>query len=980
MITKVTARNNKITPVELLNQKFGNKINLGNFADRVFTDAAFKNVAGIANLPMKAPVMQVLMENCIVSKYLKQFVPDRSVCFVEEGQKFYIVLEDGQKIEVPEDVNKALRATVSDVKHWAGYLTEDGEHVIALLKPAPGPHFYVNLLIGNRLGFKRTLQTTPKSVVDRFGRGSFRSHAATQVLATRFDMRQEENGFPANRQFYLYEDGKQIFYSALIDDNIVEATCKHSCNRTVIKYKTACNLEITRTIFLVPHKKGFPLATELQRIEIKNASDKARNLSITYTGMFGTGAVHAIFEDVTYTNVIMQSAALYNDKGEFIGITPDYYPEEFKQDTRFVTMIVRNGDEKSFPQSFCTDYNDFVGTGTLEHPAADVIEQQAEPQRSGILCPGCAVYVEPGKTVIIDTFTGLSSSKDNENYSDAVMLRELDNLLRYFEKSESVEETLNEIINFHENYGKYFQFNPGNKLFDSGFNRNLALEVLYQTFMICSFGQTQKGYREIGSGNSGLFASMYYFINIGYQDFVKELLFEWTANVYKMGYANHNFYLVGKQRDCIPMTACLLQAYYRYIIYTKDTSVLNEEVPVADGNNEKRAVRETLKAIIQYSACISVGDHGLPLLDLADWNDCLKIDSNSIDGATKEKLYYEQLKKTNGKYGDRFMSDYSESVMNAFLLKLAIDHLAEIATLDNDTQLAQQMSELSKEVTDRIQKHAWKENFFARVLINRYKDGSYTYLGAKGDKLSADPNIDGVYFLNSFAWSVLSDVATDEQIAIMVDVIKKYLLTPYGLRLVTPADLNKIANDTATGHYFFGDRENGAVFKHASMMAVVALIKAAKKVKDNELAKEMARIAYFMIDLVLPYKTEIRSRLQEIQGYALNISILTQEKILTFVEPGTATWLNLNLISLAGIEYTRDGISFNPILREEETQLNFTLKAPKCSYKFSITKPVGFARMESSEYELFVDGQKIDNTVIPMYTDEKEHIVTLKFK
>jgi len=130
--------------------------------------------------------------------------------------------------------------------------------------------------------------------------------------------------------------------------------------------------------------------------------------------------------------------------------------------------------------------------------------------------------------------------------------------------------------------------------------------------------------------------------------------------------------------------AGILQIYY----YTKDTSVLNEEVPVADGNNEKRAVRETLKAIIQYSACISVGDHGLPLLDLADWNDCLKIDSNSIDGATKEKLYYEQLKKTNGKYGDRFMSDYSESVMNAFLLKLAIDHLAEIATLDNDTQLA----------------------------------------------------------------------------------------------------------------------------------------------------------------------------------------------------------------------------------------------------------------------------------------------------
>ncbi|RXE58974.1 GH36-type glycosyl hydrolase domain-containing protein [Acetivibrio mesophilus] len=984
MITKVTSRNNKIAPVDLLTQKFEGKINLGDFADAVFSDPTFKNVIGIANLPMKAPVMQVLLENCIVLEYVKQFIPNQSVCFVNEGQQFCIVLEDGKKIEVPQDIDKAIRATVSDVAHWAGYLTEEGEHVIDLLKPAPGPHFYVNLLLGNRLGFNRTLQTTPKSVVDRFGRGSFRSHAATQVLATRFDVRQDENGFPANRQFYLYEDGKQIFYSALIDDNIVEATCKHSCNRTVIKYKTACKLEITRTIFLVPHKKGFPLATELQRIEVKNASDKARNLAITYTGMFGTGATHAIFEDVTYTNVIMQSAALYNDKGEFIGITPDYYPEEFKQDTRFVSMIVRNGEEQSFPQSFCTDYNDFIGKGTLEHPSGGYnLNNKLNRKGPGFFALGSPLTVEAGETVIIDTFTGLSSSKDNANYSDATMCNELDNLLCYFEKGEAVKATLDEIINFQENYCKYFEFQTGDKLFDSGFNKNLSFQVLYQTFMSRSFCQTQKGYREIGFREiQDLFASMYYFINIGYQEFVKNLLYEWTANVYKMGYANHNFYWVGKQPGLYSDDSLwLLQAYYRYIVYTKDTSVLNEEVAVADGNNEKRVVRDTLQAIIQYSACISIGDHGLPLLDHADWNDCLKIDNNYIDGATKEKLYYEQLKKTNGKYGDRFVSDHSESVMNAFLLKLAIDHLAEIASLDQDIQLAQKMSELSEVITSRIQEHAWKDNFFARVLLNRYKDGSYTYLGAIGDKLSDDPNIDGVYFLNSFSWSILSEVATDEQIGIMVDTIKKYLLTKYGLRLISPADLNKLAHDTATGHYFFGDRENGAVFKHASMMAAAALAKAAKKVKDNELAKEMTQIAYFMVDLVLPYKN-----LENPFQVAGNPRICTQyinaetgENIGPLLS-GTATWLNLTLISLAGIDYTKDGISFSPILREEDTQLNFVVKAPKCSYKFSITKPVGFIRMESSEYELLVDGKKVDSSIIPLYTDEKEHTVTLQFK
>ena len=61
------------------------------------------------------------------------------------------------------------------------------------------------------MGYGNPLQTTPKSVVDGLGRGSFRAHSATQVLATRWDMLQEENGFPANRQFYILEDGQQIF-------------------------------------------------------------------------------------------------------------------------------------------------------------------------------------------------------------------------------------------------------------------------------------------------------------------------------------------------------------------------------------------------------------------------------------------------------------------------------------------------------------------------------------------------------------------------------------------------------------------------------------------------------------------------------------------------------------------------------------------------------------------------------------------------
>lgn len=985
MSIKVTSRNSKITPAELLIQKFNKILKLNDYIDALFTNASCTNVIGIADLPVKAPVVQALLENAEIVSFIMSCTQNESLCIVKQNGSFSLVYEDGKIINVPEKIECTMKEILSNVGQWAGYLTEEGEHIISLLTPAPGPHFYVNLLVGNRLGYNRSLQTTPKSVVDRLGRGSFRSHAATQVLATRFDVRQEENGFPANRQFYLYEDGKQIFYSALPNDvNILKATCTHATNRTVIKYETACGLEIIRTIFLVPHKAGFPLATELQRIEVRNTTDKERKLRLTYTGMFGTGTPHAIFEDVTYTNVIMQSSVVKNEQGDLLAISPDYHPEDLQNDVRFISMLARGEGHTYLPDSFCTDYNDFVGNGTLEHPANGYfLNNKLNRKGPGFFALGIALVISAESQVIVDTFTGLSSNKDNEDFNEETMPTELNNLLAYYEKENQVTNTLEEIIRFQDEYSTYFVFETDDQLFNASVNKNLAFQVMYQTFMSRSFCQTQKGYREIGFREiQDSFASMYYFINIGKQEFIKNLLFEWTANVYKMGYANHNFYWVGKQPGTYSDDSLwLVQAYYRYIVYTKDTSILDKEVAVADGTGETRKICDTLEAIIEYSSCISVGEHGLPLLDYADWNDCLKIDNNYVDGATKEKLYYKQLEETNGTYGDRFKSDHSESIMNAFLLKLAIDELATISKLAKDDRLNHKMIQLSKVITERVQEHAWKENFFARVLLNRYKDGSYTYLGAKGDKLSDDSRVDGVYFLNSFSWSVLAEVATDKQIAIMIDTLKKYLLTPYGLRLITPAALGKLANDTATGHYFFGDRENGAVFKHASMMATAALAKAAKEVEDTKLAEEMAEIAYNMVDLVVPCKN-----LDNPYQLAGNPRICTQyintdtgENIGPLLS-GTATWLNLTVISLAGVEYVEDGISFNPILRKEELQLSYRFKAPSCSYNVHIKKPQGFVRMKENNYTLMVDGQQVVGQIIPLFEDHKEHEVNLVFK
>ena len=989
MLQKLVAREFKLSPEALVRELFGEIIAEKEIVDAMFIDTTYKTVIGVANLPFKAPAVLELLKDADVSSYCLAQSGTANSLLISLKDNSVKVYKNGSNEEVaaPSEIKETIGEILSDVKGWAGYLNKKGEHVIDLRTPAPGPHFYANLLMGNRMGFDYALQTTPKSVVDRLGRGSFRSHADTQVLATRWDMRAEENGFPANRQFYLVENSKKIFYSADIKDNNIEsAVCTHSQNRTIIEYKTKCGLEIKRTIFILPQYKGLPLATEVQRIEVKNTSEKKRVIKVVYTGMFGSGAPGALFEDVIYTNIIMQASVLSQDDGGIAAITPDYYPESCNEDVRFNTMMVRNGNRVLFPKEFCSNYNEFVGNGTLENPEnVSKLSNNFNRKGPGFFALSGDLQLEPNAVGVVDNFTGLVSNKENPNFDkNNTLIEEVNNLINRFLDEEEVIKALEANIKFYDQYRSFIQLNSQDEELNTYFNRNLPFQVLYQTFVSRSFGQTQKGYREIGFREiQDVYATMYYFVSMGEGDFVKQLLKVWCSNIFELGYANHNFYWVGKEPGKWSDDALwFVQAAYRYINLTGDLAFLDEEVTVAGTSPVlKRPVYDTIKALIRYSAEISVGKHGLPLIDFADWNDCLRLDNDFINGVEKERRYKEQLEKSGGKLGDPFESDYTESVMNAFLLKVAINEMIELSKAKGDAEYNAKLEQLSQTLYNNIQEHAWKEEFFARALFNRYKNGEFSYLGSKGDKLSADPDLDGSYFVNSFSWSVLADCASEEQINSMLDVIEKILKTPYGIKLVTPTDLGKVAKDTATGNYFLGDRENGAIFKHAAMMATGAMFKAAKAVTNKQLATKLANLGYWMIDLVLPYKT-----LENPFAVCGNPRICTQynnsdtgENIGPLLS-GTATWLNLTLINAIGLEYNTKGIVIDPVLREEQTSIAYVVNAGKASYNVKVSKPVGFYRVSDSKATIKVDGKQIDGNLVPLFTDAKEHSIEVVFE
>ncbi|MCX7711215.1 MAG: glycosyl transferase [Clostridia bacterium] len=990
MLKEYVARGASIKPEDILKREFQSLLQDGWVLDALYVDSCFDRVIGVANLPVKAPVMLELLKNREAAEYLLKAAGKKaSVLIVNNGEtnNIGIYVKEGTAVQVdpPKGLLQQIIDTLASANKWAGELNAHGEHIVDLRTPSPGPHFNVNLLMGNRVGFDHALQTTPKSVVDKLGRGSFRSHAATQVLATRWDMRQEENGFPANRQFYLVENCKKIFYSADANDsNIESATCIHSQNYTTIQYKTKCGLEIKRVIFILPQKKGLPLATEVQQIIIKNNGSQPRDLKLVYTGMFGTASPHALFEDVLYSNVIMQTRILKNEDDTIAAISPDYYPEQGREDIRFHTMMIKKSGAATFAKEFCGNYNEFVGSGTLENPEGVAnLSNNFYRKGPGFFALAGEISVQPGETCQVDNFTGLVSKKVNPEFNHDTLKAEIINLIDAYSKPGSVEKALEENKQFYDRYRNFIELQSSDDALNTYFNKNLPFQVLYQTFVSRSFCQTQKGYREIGFREiQDIYATMYYFVSMGMVDFVKQLLKEWCSKVFEFGFAYHNFFWEGKEPGKWSDDALwFIQATYRYINLSGDIGFLNEECEIAGTKPVKtRPIYETIKAILRYSGEISVGKHGIPLLDNADWNDCLKLDNDFIDGITKEKRYREQIEK-GGRFGDPFISDYSESIMNGFLLKLAIDQTKYLAKEKGDQSYAQNLEEMSQKLYGNLQEHAWKGDFFARVLFNRYKNNEYTYLGAKGDGLSADPNIDGSYFLNSFNWAVLSDSATEEQIGIMLDTIEKYLKTPYGLKLVTLTDLGKVANDTATGHYFPGDRENGAVFKHATMMATSAMLKAAKEVKDKELAARLGRMAYWMVDLVAPYKT-----MKNPFVTCGNPRFCTQynnsetgENIGPMLS-GTSTWLILTLMSALGVEYTRQGIILDPVMKENETSIRFRVNSGKAVYNILVQKPEGFYRVSDGNVKIMVDGTEINSNVLPLFEDNKEHKVEMIFQ
>lgn len=420
---------------------------------------------------------------------------------------------------------------------------------------------------------------------------------------------------------------------------MVSARCLHSQNRTVITYETACGLTVRRTIFLLPQEPGMPNAVEAQRVEIENRSGRDRKLSIVMTGVFGVGAPLNIANDVVCVNVVHESAVYYDGDAP-AALTVHFKPagEQFAQ--RFAALLCRG----EYLDSFCTNLSDFVGCGTLEHPELIArLPSRYSRKNAPFFALEKTFNALNGQNAVVDELVGML--EEDAQAADSLGAT-LHHLLEKYKNPDALAKTFQSVVDFWDRYPAYLQPETGHSRFDAYVGHNLPFQVLYQSYVSRAFAWTQKSYRETGFREiQDIYASMYYLSAMGENDLIKELLSNWIRNVFRMGYAYHDFTFQGKEpSDCSDDQLWLVQAVYRYVKLTGDSGFLLEEYPIA-GEDARRPLWETLMAILTYSGGISVGIHGLPLLDKADWNDTLRLDREVMKGPEKERCYWEQLEE-----------------------------------------------------------------------------------------------------------------------------------------------------------------------------------------------------------------------------------------------------------------------------------------------------------------------------------------------
>ena len=377
----------------------------------------------------------------------------------------------------------------------------------------------------------------------------------------------------------------------------------------------------------------------------------------------------------------------------------------------------------------------------------------------------------------------------------------------------------------------------------------------------------------------------------------------------------------GPEDACSDDALWLIASIVEYIKETGNVSFADKIVPYADGGEDR--VYDHMKAILNFSE-EQVGADGICKGLRADWNDCLNLGGG-------------------------------ESAMVSFLHYWALQNFIELAEYLNRTEDAEYYKKVAEKVKAACDRELWDKEWYIRGITK------------KGKKIGTMEDEEGKVHLESNAWAVLSGAADHDKAVKAMDAVDKYLYTPYGILLNTPAYTKP---DTSIGFItkvYPGLKENSAIFSHPNPWAWAAECKLGRG--DMAMKYYDALCPYWQNDMIEIRESEPYSYCQFVVGKDHTAFGRARHPFMT----GSGGWAYFSTTRyMLGIRPDFDTLEINPCIPADWKEFKAIRNWRGAVYHIHINNEAGVMK---GVKEIYVDHEKVET--IPQMQAGTEHFVEI---
>ncbi len=354
---------------------------------------------------------------------------------------------------------------------------------------------------------------------------------------------------------------------------------------------------------------------------------------------------------------------------------------------------------------------------------------------------------------------------------------------------------------------------------------------------------------------------------------------------------------------------------------TGDYSVLEELVEYQDGG--EGTVFEHMKAGIKR-LLDDRGKNGLVRIFYADWNDALNI----LD------------------------DDQAESVMLSHQFCLAVREMAEICKRTGDKEYVQFLTEKYNEVKSAINKNAWDGEWYLRVLSDKGNVGGQNSSGSR-------------IYLNPQVWALLAETQENENTAKILSAIDS-MEHDFGFPINSPPNVEYSDHTGRMSLMAPGLYENGGVYCHASAFKVMM---------DSKMGR--AEEAVRTLLKIIPDSEYNPYSQSETEPYVFTNCYSTHPDAYGKADrswiTGTSAWCLKGLYEgILGIMKDYDGLRISPNLPANWDKVEVTRQFRNAIYKITFVKD---SSLVGKGKTIWVDGNRIEDELLPVFNDNKTHEV-----